>query len=43
MLDPEAIVVKGGILVLASLTVIRFILYDYNKLMRDFRRNRKHR
>lgn len=43
MLDPEAIVVKGGILILASLTVIRFIVYDYHKLMRDFRRNRKNR
>lgn len=43
MLDLEAIVIKGGILVLASLTVIRFILHDYNKLVRDFRRNRKSR
>lgn len=43
MLDPEAIVVKGGILVLALLTVVRFIVYDYNKLMSDFRRNRENR
>jgi hypothetical protein len=43
MLDPEAIIVKGGILALATLSVIRLVWYDFNKLMNDLRRNRKPR
>jgi hypothetical protein len=43
MLDPEAIVVKGGILALAALSVIRLILLDFNSLVSDVRRRRKHR
>jgi len=43
MFDPEAMVVKGGILALATLTVIRFILYEYSNLRNDFRRGRRRR
>jgi hypothetical protein len=43
MPDPEALIVKGGVLALAALSVIRLVWYDFNKLMHDFRRNRKNR
>jgi hypothetical protein len=43
MLDPEAVIVKGGVLALAALTVIRLVWHDLNNLINDFRRNRKHR
>jgi hypothetical protein len=42
MLDPEAVIVKGGVLALAALSVIRLVLQDLNNLMQDFRRKRKH-
>jgi hypothetical protein len=41
MLDPEAFIVKGGILALATLTVVRFILYEINNILNDFRRRRR--
>jgi hypothetical protein len=43
MLDPEAIVVKGGILALAVLSVIRVVLHDFNNLVSDFRKRRRRR
>ena len=43
MLDPEAFIVKGGVLALATLSVIRLIWLDFNNLMNDFRQKRKHR
>ena len=43
MLDPEALVVKGGILALAALAVIRVVLLDFNNLLNDLRRKRKRR
>jgi hypothetical protein len=43
MLDPEALIVKGAVLALATIAVIRIVWHDFNKLMSDFRRNRKHR
>jgi hypothetical protein len=43
MLDPEAFIVKGGILALATLSVIRFILHEFYNLRSDFRRGRKRR
>jgi hypothetical protein len=43
MLDPEAFVVKGGILALAALTVIRFVLYEFNNLRIEYRRGRRRR
>lgn len=43
MLDLEAVIVKGGVLVLATFAVIRIVWHDFNKLRNDFRRNRKHR
>ncbi len=43
MLDPEAFIVRGGILVLASMTVIRLIVFDFNSLVNDFRRKRRRR
>jgi hypothetical protein len=43
MLDPEALIVKGGVLALAALSVIRLVWQDLNNLRNDFRRKRKHR
>jgi hypothetical protein len=43
MLDPEALVVKGGILALAALSVVRLVLHDFNNLVSDFRRRRRRR
>jgi hypothetical protein len=43
MLDPEAFVVKGGIVALAALSVIRFILHEFNNLRSDFRKSRRRR
>lgn len=42
MFDPEAFVVKGGILVLAALSMSRVILHDVIKILNDFRRWRRH-
>jgi len=41
MLDLDAFVVKGGILVLATLSVARLVLQDFNNLVTDFRRRRR--
>jgi hypothetical protein len=41
MLDPEALIVKGGVLTLAAMSVIRLVWHDFNKLMNDFRRKRR--
>jgi hypothetical protein len=38
MLDPEALIVKGGILALAMLSEFRLVLQDFNNLVNDFRR-----
>jgi hypothetical protein len=43
MLDPEAFIIRGGILTLAAITIIRIVLYDFNNLVNDFRRKRKRR
>jgi hypothetical protein len=43
MLDPEALIVKGGVLALAALSVIRLVWQDFNNLISDLRRNRRHR
>jgi hypothetical protein len=43
MLDPEVLIVKGGVLALAALAVIRIVWHDFNKLVNDFRRSRKRR
>lgn len=43
MVDAEAIIVKGGVLALAALSVIRLVWQDFNNLMNDFRRKRRHR
>jgi hypothetical protein len=43
MLDPEALVVKGEILALAALSVVRLVLHDFNNLVSDFRRRRRRR
>ena len=37
MLEAEAVVVKGGVLILATLSVIRIVWNDFNNLMADFR------
>jgi hypothetical protein len=41
MLDPEAVIVKGGILALATLAFVRIILYEINNIRSDFRRRRR--
>jgi hypothetical protein len=43
MLDPEVFLVKGTIIVLATFTAIRLILYEYNNLVSDIRKSRKRR
>ena len=43
MPDPEALVVKGGVVILAALSIARFIWQDFNKLMNDVRRKRRPR
>jgi len=43
MADPEALIVKGGVLILAVLSVIRLVWQDFNNLMNDVRRKRKYR
>ncbi len=39
--DPEGFLVKTGSIILVGLTLVRFILYEYNNLRDDFRRKRK--
>jgi hypothetical protein len=41
--DPEALIVKGGVLALAALAVIRLVWQEFSNLVSDFRRKRKHR
>jgi len=41
MLDPEAVIVRGGILALAALSVIRLVWHDYNTLVCDIRKKRR--
>ena len=43
MLEAEAVVVKGGVLILATLSVIRIVWNDFNNLMADFRRKKRNR
>jgi hypothetical protein len=42
MVDPEAVIIKGGVLALAAFAVIRIVWQDFNKLVGDFRRKRRH-
>lgn len=39
--DPEGFLVKIGSIILVTLTLMRFILYEYNNLREDFRRKRR--
>jgi hypothetical protein len=39
--DPEGFLVKLGSIILVTLTLMRFILYEYNNLKEDFKRKRK--
>jgi hypothetical protein len=41
MPDPEALIVKGGVLILAFLSVVRLILHDLNNLKDDWKRRRR--
>lgn len=41
MLDPEVLVLRGGIIALACLTVTRFVWYEFSNLRNDFRRKRR--
>lgn len=41
MLDPEAFIVKGAVLALAMLSVVRLVLHDFNHLVSDFRRRKR--
>ena len=41
MLDLEAIIIKGGILALAALSVFRLVWQDFNNLMNDLRAAKK--
>ncbi len=39
--DPEGFLVKLGSLILVTLTLLRFVLYEYNNLRSDFRRMKR--
>ena len=39
--DPEGFLVKTGSVILVTLTLMRFILYEYNNLKDDFKRKKK--
>jgi hypothetical protein len=41
MPDAEGIIVKTGSIVLVTLTLARFILYEYNNLRADLKRKRR--
>jgi len=41
--DLEGFLVKIGSIILVTLTLMRFILYEYNNLREDFKRKRKRR
>ena len=43
MLDPETIIVKGGILVLASLAMVRLILHEIRNVRDEFIGKRRRR
>ena len=43
MLDPETFLVKGAVIALATLTVIRLVLREYNNLVSDLRKSRRRR
>lgn len=40
-IDPEALIVKGGVLALAALSVIRLVWSDINRMRCEFKRRRK--
>jgi hypothetical protein len=39
--DPEGFLVKIGSIILVTLTLMRFILYEYKNLREDFKRMKK--
>jgi len=41
MLDPEAIVVKGGIIIMALLTILRLVVHDILNIGDDLARRRR--
>jgi|GraSoi2013_115cm_1033766.scaffolds.fasta_scaffold16207_4 hypothetical protein len=41
--DPEGLLVKAGSFILVSLTLARFIVYEYKNLRADLRRKRRRR
>ncbi len=43
MPDPETLIVKGGIIVLASVQMIRMILYEIRNVKDEFTAKRKRR
>lgn len=43
MPDPEVLVVKGGILILAALSIVRLILQEINNFRAELRRGPKRR
>jgi hypothetical protein len=43
MFDAEAIIVKCGILAMLTLSVVRLVMLDFNSLMTDLKRRRRHR
>jgi hypothetical protein len=43
MPDAEALLVKGGFLIVTALSMARFIWHEFNNLMNDVRRKRRQR
>jgi len=40
-LDPEALIIRVGVLALAALSVIRLVWSDFKRMRADFRRKRR--
>jgi hypothetical protein len=43
MLEPETLIVRGGIAALTALSFARLVLQEFNRLVGDIRRNRRNR
>jgi hypothetical protein len=43
MLNPEAVVIQAGTAVLVALALVRIAIHEFNSLVDDVRRKRKHR
>lgn len=42
MPDPETVIVKGGVIVLAAMSVVRLVWHDFHNLIGDLRSKKRH-